>query len=110
MSEQKITDEQLKEEIRKGKTEKEIAYDNGYGYPSSALNRRLQNLGYTKNSKLTQQGAGGATHYLGANYYKKLARQKGFDPDNDTLFLKLVEMEDGKITHEITDKAFRKEE
>lgn len=110
MTEQKITDEQLKKEIEKGKTEKEIAYDNGYGYPSSALNRRLQNLGYTKNSKLTQQGAGGATHYLGANLYRRLAEQKGFEPDNETLFLKKEKVKDGKVTFEITDKAFRKKD
>jgi len=111
MTNQKITDEQLKKEIKKGKTEKEIAYDNGYGYPSSALNRRLNELGFDKNSKLTQQGAGGATSYWGKNIYHRLARQKEFNPNEDTLFLKISEHEDsGKAVVEITDKAFRKTE
>jgi len=109
MTEKKITDEELLEEIQKGKTEKEIAYDNGYGYPSSALNRRLKELGYDKNSKLTYQGAGGATLYLGKELLYKLSDQKDLDPDQDRLFMNEEKVEDGKITFEITDKPFSKE-
>lgn len=107
---EKLSDKELNEEIEKNKTEKEIAYDNGYGYPSRALNQRLNRLGFEKNSKLTRQGSGGATFYLGKNLFTKLAKQKGFDPEEDRLFMKKQRAENGRVVFEITDKAFRKDD
>jgi len=110
MPKKKITDEELLEELQKGKTEKEIAYDNGYGYPSSALNRRLQELGYRKNRKLTIQGNGGATLYIGSDLLETLTDAKDLNPEEHRLFMDEKKVEKGEVVFEITDRPFKKEE
>jgi len=60
MSEQKISTEKLEEEIRDGKTVKQIAHRYGYGYPSRPLNQRIRDLGYSRLSKFNFYSSGGA--------------------------------------------------
>lgn len=111
MTEKKITDEQLKQEIRKGKTEKEIAHDNGYGYPSGRLNQRIRELGYEKNQKLTLQSNGGATFYLSDDTMKKLAEDKDIDlQDTDKVFFEKTFKDNGVMELEITKDSFKQVE
>ena len=108
----KITDEELKQEIKKGKTEKEIAYDNGYGYPSSTLNQHIHELGFTSNQKITLKDNCAGQFYLGSEPMGKMADQKGIElTEEDKVFFKQVgEIQDGRITLEMTTDSFREVE
>lgn len=110
----KITDKQLEKEIRKGKTEKQIAYDNGYVYPSSTLNRRIRNLGYKKNQKIYVKKMGSAQWYLSPNPMIKLYNALNIDyekvsenPDNN-LFFEIVKISGRQIVLELTENSFKK--
>lgn len=112
----KITDEQLKKEIRKGKTERQIANDNGYGYPSGRLNQRIRELGFEKNQKLNVKSSGAAQFYLSSNPMQKVADNAGYDLDNvfenkdDNLFFEIVSVEGCEITLRITEDSFKQVE
>jgi len=62
--EQKITDEQLKQEIENGKTMRQIAHEYGFGYPSSSLSHRVEEVGYAKNKVAKIRSDGGVNIYL----------------------------------------------
>jgi len=111
MTDKKISDEKLLQEIRKGKTEKEIAYDNGYAYPSNALNKRIRNLGYTSNQKVNVKDSGAGQFYLGSDFLETAAGQKGFSVlEEDKVFFQVEKVSDGKITLEMTTDSFREVE
>lgn len=111
MTEKKITDKKLKQEIKEGKTEKEIAYDNGYGYPNGRLNQRIRNLGFEKNQKLTIQSSGGAQFYFSSDTIKGMAEEKGIDLQSvDKLFFRVRKIGDGRRELVITENSFRQVE
>lgn len=107
-TEKKITDKELRQEIQKGKTEKQIAHDNGYGYPSGRLNQRIRELGFEKNQKLTLQSSGGATFYLPSSTMQDLAVKNSVSLDKDSnLFFRKELKSDGRIVLEVTEKSFK---
>jgi len=111
MTDKKISDDQLLQEIKKGKTEKEIAYSNGYGYPSNALNRRIRKLGFTSNQKITVKDSCAGQFYLGSEPMLKAADQKDIDlQETDKVFFQVEEIVDGRIVLEMTTNSFRKVE
>lgn len=109
MTGKKISDEELKQEIEKGKTEKQIAYDNGYGYPSGALNERIRNLGYKANQKITVKDNGAGQLYLLSDPMQEMARQKNIDLQDvgNVFFRQVGSVEDGRIVLEMTTDSFR---
>lgn len=71
-NDKKITDEQLEEEIRKGRTQKEIAYDHGFGYPSATLSHRAEKLGYKKNRVSKIRSDGGVNVYINKSFVSEM--------------------------------------
>lgn len=103
----KISDEELEEEIQKNKTEKQIALDNGYEFPSYTLNERIKKLGYRRNQKLTLHKNNAATLYIKNNKIEELADQKDIDLGQN-VFFNLEVMENGKAVLQITENSFTK--
>lgn len=112
MTEKKISDEELQEQLENGdKTEKEIAYNNNYGYPSNALNRRIRDLGFEKNQKINVKDSGAGQFYLGSEPMLEAAGQKGISlEDADNVFFQINDIQDGRITLEMTTDSFRQVE
>jgi len=109
MTDKKISDDQLLQEIKEGKTEKEIAYSNDYVYPSNALNKRIKELGFTGNQKITVKDSGAGQFYLGSEPMLKAADQKGIDlQETDKVFFQVEEIVNGRIVLEMTTDSFRK--
>jgi hypothetical protein len=109
MTDKKITDDQLLQEIQEGKTEKKIAHDNGYGYPSAALNDRIHELGYTSNQKITLKSNCAGQFYLGSEPMEQAAEQAGIDlQEADKVFFQVDEVVNGRICLEMTTDSFRK--
>lgn len=60
----KITDKQLKKEIKNNQSLKKIASRYGYSFPSQTLRDRAEKLGYRKNYIAKVRKQGGANVYI----------------------------------------------
>jgi len=96
MTDKKISDDQLLKEIRKGKTQKRIAYEYGFGYPSGYLSERCRSLGYRKLNKLNVMSSGGASLSLTRDQIEKVRKLKGFEKDSQLFFERQV-LENGDV-------------
>ena len=76
-NEKKITDEQLEKEIRKGRSQKEIAYDRGYSYPSKTLSDRAEDLGYKKNYVAKVRSDSGVNIYVPPSQLQEVMEKSG---------------------------------
>jgi hypothetical protein len=110
MTDKKISDEELREQLENGdKTEKEIAYDHGYGYPSNALNQRIHDLGFRKNQKINVKDNNAGQFYLGSETMQQAADQKNIDLNEaGKVFFQVNEIVDGEIVLEMTTDSFRR--
>ena len=110
MSKPKITQDKLKEELEKGKTYKQIAYNYGYGYPSRALSEKMREIGYRKLETLNQRDKYGGTQlYVNGDLIDEAIKEKDLQ-DCENICRKTFVNEKGNIEHELTEKEWSKEE
>jgi hypothetical protein len=113
MTGKKISDDELLKIVeKKDKTEKEVAYSNGYSYPSASLNSRIRELGFTGNQKINVKSSNAGQFYLGKEPMQLMAEQKGIDlqETGKVFFRQVGTIEDGCITLEMTTDSFREVE
>lgn len=104
----KISDEELVEEIRRGKTESEIAEDNGYSVPSGRLNQRIRSLGFQRNQKLTLHENNAAVPYISASHVEEMADKKDIDLEStETLFFNFSVDKQGNGEIVLTTDSFK---
>lgn len=105
----KITQEKLKQELENGKTQKEIAHEYGYGYPSRVLSDKIRELGFEMNQTLSLNEHGGAQFYTGKDIVQESLEKRGLK-NKDERFFKTDVREDGVIEIIPTGKKWRREE
>lgn len=103
----KITDKQLKKELKKGKTYKQIAQEYGYRFPSRTLSQRIRDLGFEKNSKLSFYESGGANFSTTSNTINELLRKNGLE-DADKVYYN-YDVENGSLVIRFYSKEWRSE-
>lgn len=112
----KINDEQLEEEIRKGKTQKQIAHKHGYGYPSETLSKRVNELGFERNQKFSIRDSGATQVYLTSDIIDRFIELSGVERENDIFYSHHVvedsenfKLEEGDIVLRFSEDAWRQE-
>jgi len=100
----KISDEQLEKELKENnKTEKEIAYEYGYGYPSRTLHERIRDLGFNARQSVNFQESGGLLLYLNPGVRESLEIE-------EPAFFQIENAEDGEVTLTFHGQKWRKED
>ncbi len=94
MTEPNITQEELQEELEKGKTFKQIAFEYGYGDTSRRLSDKVRSLGYKKNQQLSLRSDGGSNFYIASNSIQEALSNADLDTDQELFF-----------EHEVTDSG-----
>jgi len=93
--EKKISDKQLKQElVENGKTQKQIAYEYGFSYPSSQLSKQINELGVDtrQRKKISQhQHSGGIIRLT-----RSTLQKAGVDLDDQDWFYE-TEIKKGEI-------------
>jgi len=105
-SSKKITDEELRNEIRKSKSMKEIAYEYGYSHPSGTLHQRIRSLGFEKLNKLNMMETG-ASLSLNKGQISKIRERKGIDGQ---LFFDRKVKDNGDVVLEFHDSEYIQED
>lgn len=103
----KITDEQLKKELRKGKDLKQIREEYGFDTDSGALSNRIRrNLeGFSKNYSFTLR-ENGITPYITDEVIRKAIKIKGLSKDRDQYFFTQSVNSDGDIVLSLTEQKW----
>ena len=105
----KITKDELKKELEKGRSYKGIAYEYGYGYPSRVLDDKFRELGYSKNKSLNKRDEyGGTTVYLGGEVIESAIEQAGLEDKNNICITEKAE--NGKIVIDLTEREWSKKQ
>lgn len=100
----KISDEQLEKELNEyNKTQKEIAYEYGYGHPSRTLSDRIRDLGFDARQSVNFQESGGLLLYLNPGVRETLEIE-------DPAFFQIENMDDGKVKLTFHNKKWRQED
>lgn len=105
----KITQDQLKKELENGKTQKEIAHEYGYGYPSRVLSDKIRDLGFEMNQTLSLNEHGGAQFYVGSDIVEEALKKRNLEDKEERFFRTNVRESDGVIEIVPTGKKWRKE-
>lgn len=88
----KISDEQLEKELKENnKTQKEIAYEYGYGHPSRTLSDRIKDLGFKSRQTVNFQDSGGALVYLNPGVAESLQLE-------EPAYFQIESVEESEIT------------
>lgn len=104
-----ITDEQLKKELEKGKTHRQIAEEHGYNTPwSRRLNTRINQLGYKSNNSFSIRSQGTDLHIDRETIEKAVKINSDVDKDSDKYFFRTSVTSDGNLEIIFTDKQYRK--
>ena len=107
LTKEKITQDQLQEELQSGKTVQEIAHKYGYGHPSRSLNDKLRELGYSKTREIPKpQGREGTEN----KYYQLSISQEqlqSIKSDAEERYFKTVE--DDQLVIRTTDREWEKQ-
>jgi len=78
MTNNKITLDQLQQELENGKTVKTIAREYGYKYPSRYISEKVRELGFSKNqSSKIRKGHGGINIYIGQDKVQEALEKQG---------------------------------
>lgn len=101
-----ITEEQLEKELEKGKTQKEIAHEYGYGHPSRALADKIRQLGYDVRQRLNENGN---DYYIPPSTVEEAIERANLNPE-DTIFFESDMTKEGVIKIRPTEQKWRKEE
>lgn len=106
----KITDEQLKKELKNGKTYKQVCHEYGYGYPSRKLEQRMRNLGYRKNSNTSVDNYNGMKPYVPSSKLEKAVKiNKGVGKDQDSYNYFWKVTSEGNLELVLTEYEWRSE-
>lgn len=102
----KITQDKLEEELKNGKTQKQIAHEYGYGHPSRVLADKIRELGYDVRQRLNQNGN---DYYIPPSTVEKAIEKAGLDPEQ-TIYFESGITDNGVIQVRPTKQKWRKEE
>lgn len=102
--EPKITDKELENELKAGKTQKQIAHEYGYGHPSRRLKDRIWELGFETRQKLNENGN---DYYVPPSTVEKAIEKAGLNKD-ETVYFESNITEDGTIEIKPTERKWRR--